>query len=29
VLAEECGRSLSAFFQGLRGRPAAGPAGDL
>jgi tRNA(adenine34) deaminase len=29
VLAEECGRLLSAFFQGLRGRPAAGPAGDL
>jgi tRNA(adenine34) deaminase len=29
VLAEECGRLLSAFFQGLRGRPAAGPACDL
>jgi tRNA(adenine34) deaminase len=29
VLAEECGRLLSAFFQGLRGRPAAGSACDL
>jgi tRNA(adenine34) deaminase len=29
VLAEECGRLLSAFFQGLRGRPAAGTACDL